>query len=101
MSGKRRVDVKLIAEKMADFFDIPTSALPWGMDMEIRNDRDLFIGGCTGISEYSENRIIFVGCGMKIRAEGEEFELFTFADGRVRLSGKIDSIFLERTEKNG
>lgn len=99
MSNKRRNKLKLTMEKVADFFDVPTSALPWGMDLELRNDRDIYISGCTGIAEYSKHKVVFTGDDMTIIAEGEDFELFTFSDGRIRLSGKIEKIEIKRDHR--
>lgn len=96
MSGKKRIDLRGAAERAAELFDIPVSALPWGMDIEILNDSDVFVTGCTGISEYTGERVIFGGKGMRVTVEGADFELFTFADGRVKVKGKVDRITLVR-----
>ena len=97
MLEKRGNKKKLLTEKIADFFDIPVAVFSWGMNFQIQNDRDLFVEGCTGISEYSENRVVFSGKDMEITAEGSDFELYTFADGRVKLSGKLINIHINRS----
>ncbi|MBE6708010.1 MAG: hypothetical protein E7578_02050 [Ruminococcaceae bacterium] len=96
MSRAKRIDKRSIVEKITDIFDIPSSVLPWGMDMELRNDKEIFVTGCTGISEYSDNCVIFCGKGMKFICNGTDFELYTFADGRVKLRGTIETVHIER-----
>lgn len=96
MSQKKRSNKISIAERIVEAFDIPSSILPWGMDMEIRNDRDILVTGCTGIDEYSDKRVIFSGKGMRFVCDGADFELFTFADGRLKLSGCIENICIVR-----
>ena len=97
MSGYRGHKRKIFAERIAEYFDLPVTIFSWGMNFEVQNDRDLFVEGCTGISEYSDNCVVFSGKDMKIIANGEKFELFTFADGRVKLTGRITSIQIERS----
>ena len=96
MSIKKRGGKRSVAERLVEAFDIPTSILPWGMDMEIRNDRDILVTGCTGIDEYSDKCVVFSGKGMRFICNGSDFELFTFADGRVKLNGSIDAVHIER-----
>lgn len=97
-SGKRR-SVSETVEMIAELFDIPANVLPWGMDIEIRNDRDVFVGGCIGVSEYTRERVIFNGKGMRAVVDGDGLELYTFADGRVRAAGRVRNVRLERREE--
>lgn len=94
-SGKRR-SVGETVGMIAEMLDVPSSILPWGMDIEIRNDRDVFVGGCVGVAEYTRERAVFDGKGMRVTVDGEGLELYTFADGRVRAAGRVTNVRLER-----
>jgi len=96
MHKKKSMKGHGMLQRLTDILDIPSSVLPWGMDIEIRNDHDVLIDGCTGITEYTAERVVFKGKGMSVTVEGEDFELYTFADGRVRVSGKVSGLMLYR-----
>ena len=96
MRKRKRAGKRDAAERLVHLLDIPADVLPWGMDIEIKNDCDVFVNGCTGISEYSKDRVVFNGKGMRVVTEGEDFELYTFADGRVNVSGRVSTVTLER-----
>lgn len=94
-SGKRRSMGEAVG-MIAEMLDIPSNILPWGMDIEIRNDRDVFVGGCIGVAEYTRERAVFAGKEMRVTVDGEGLELYTFADGRVRAAGRVTNVRLER-----
>ena len=100
MYKKKSLRGRGVLQKLTDLFDIPSSVLPWGMDIEIRNDHDVLVDGCTGITEYTTERIVFRSKGMCAIVEGEGFELYTFADGRVRVSGKVSGVMLKRGDSD-
>lgn len=74
----------------------PVTRMTEGVDIEIIGDRDIFVDGCTGIDEFTDERIVFAGNRVRVIVEGFDFEIFTFADGRIKASGKICKIELER-----
>ena len=70
-----------------------------GIDLELCGDRYINVDGCTEIEEYTNTCVIFRGKKMRVTVCGNNIELFTFADGRIKASGKIGKIILER-ERN-
>ena len=70
------------------------------MDVEIHSDHDVFVDGCKSISEYTKEKVVFCSRKMKVVAEGDDFELYTFSDGRVKVSGRVKTITLVREEEN-
>lgn len=94
----RRNKAARLTEAVAELFDIPGRSLPHGMDVEIQNDRDVFAEGCTGIAEYSRDRVVLEGGRMRAVILGDDFELFSFSDGRLCVRGRVRSVELERRE---
>jgi len=85
-----------LTERVADFFDVPQNTLAHGMDVEIRSDRDVYVDGCRGIGEYTDERVVLRGGVMTVTVEGKNFELCAFADGRIRVRGRVRAVRFER-----
>ena len=71
-----------------------------GIDLELCSDRYINVDGCTEIEEYDDTYVVFRGKNMRVIVCGSNIELFTFADGRIKASGKLCKIILERDRDN-
>lgn len=69
-----------------------------GIDITVLSDREINVDGCIGIGEYTDETVTFIGKDMKLNVYGDDFELYTFAGGRIKASGKIRKIEYERDE---
>lgn len=90
--GNTSMSVKNIKDKIFG----QTNFFRDGIDIQIISDRDIFLDGCYGIETFEEDRIVLLGKGIRVKIDGANFEIFTFADGRIKASGKIQNISLER-----
>lgn len=88
----RRKSLAKIKESLA----VPFRMTDDGVDIEIISDRYVNVDGCTEIKEYSDTVAIFAGKNMTAVVTGENIELFTFADGRVRAAGRILKVEIVR-----
>ncbi len=60
--------------------------------------RELTVDGCRCVLTY-EDELIELSCGGgRYRIEGQGFELRSYFDGKMKITGRIDRIGLERGE---
>lgn len=71
-----------------------------GIDLELCGDRYINVDGCTEIEEYTDTCVVFRGKKIRVIVCGNSIELFTFADGRIKASGTLCKILLERERSN-
>lgn len=83
-------------EKIMHKIDIPCDAAPGNMYLELICDRDVIVGGCTGISEYFSDKVTLCGGNVSISVSGSGLELFSFTDDRVKISGTVENISIKR-----
>ena len=85
-------------DKLKDSLTAPFGTGSDGLDIEIISDKYVNIDGCTKIKEYTDTVAVFAGKNMTAVVKGDKIELFAFADGRIRASGKISMVELNRGE---
>lgn len=85
-----------IFDRLMHALDVPCDALPGNMSLEIIGDSDVIVGGCSGVSEYSGERVVLCSQSMTIGISGDGLELSTFADDIVRITGKVLNIEISR-----
>lgn len=92
--------VKQGMKKLSDIINLDGDSLHDGIDIEIISDRYVSVDGCISIEEYTDDIVIFKGKNMSVKVSGEKIELYTFANGRIRASGKIHKIELDRGDSD-
>lgn len=92
----RRRRRRRLFDRLMQALDVPCDVMPGNMSLEIIGDSDVIVGGCTAISEYSDEKVILCGTKMRISVIGEQFELSAFADDVVKVSGKVSNIEINR-----
>lgn len=70
-----------------------------GIDIDIKNDREVFVDGCIGVEEFTDEKVVFLGKGMRITVFGEKLELYTFSGSCVKASGIVRIVEIERDMK--
>lgn len=65
-------------------------------ELEMNNEKELFICGCKGILAYTDEKITLDTGGPEISVRGENISMLSYADGDIYIIGTIMSIEFEQ-----
>ena len=65
------------------------------------SNRELALFRCTGLKEYSSERVVLSAVDCTLEIMGEELELKTFSTSEITVSGKIYTLNFRGNEGDG
>ncbi len=71
-----------------------------GINLHLHGDREIYVEGCMGFDGFTDKEVIFLGKGMRITVSGENIELYTFENGSVCASGRLNNIDVKRESED-
>ncbi len=86
-----------LGDRIAAALDIPADVLPGNIGFELTNGNDISVIGCKAIEEYSAERVVFRGRRQTLTVTGSDFELYTYADGKISAKGFIENVKISRS----
>lgn len=75
-----------------NLFDIPRSAMPGGIQMEVSGNTEVVVDGCTGVLEYDETVIRLAGGKMNVKFTGRNLQIKVLTHDSAIIAGYILSI---------
>ncbi len=67
-----------------------------GIDIDIKSDREIYVDGCIGVDEFTDEKVVFLGKEIKVTVFGDKLELYTFSGGCIKASGVVKTVEIER-----
>ncbi|HHY52729.1 MAG TPA: sporulation protein [Clostridiales bacterium] len=74
---------------LGELFDIPKSAMPGVMQIELAGNTEAVVSGCTGVLEYDENTIRLSGGKMNVRFTGRNLQIKVLTHDSAIITGFI------------
>lgn len=78
-------------EKLSRLFELPQESVSSVPIFEIKGKNEVSVSGCTGILEYSEDRIVLALADGALEVLGKYLLLCDFRDGELSVRGEIAS----------
>ena len=89
---KMRHEKRSLSELISLVTDIPADLFSGGMTLEMRGRNELLVCGCREIIEYSETSIRILQANCAVSISGRRLAMSSYSDGRIAVTGEIDSL---------
>lgn len=93
--------IRRIRSRLGAALDVPAGALGERLFVTTGGFFDTVVDGCDSIVDYSPSHVILDCAGDRVVVEGEGLAVNSFALGRVRICGRVDSITNCRSQAPG
>lgn len=77
---------------LTERLDIPAGPGYAGEWIEILGDREVWVTGCRGVTEYGEDRVVLKMRRRTLHIGGRRLDCLTYRDKTVEIRGQIDSL---------